>query len=382
MNLDLRLSTSLPAVRTAGWDDLAGTFDLYASTSWLSVEERIASGPVTYVLGSQEGRLLAGLPCYVLGPETPPWPFARVDAFIARLLRERGRDVAPVAARLAKALPTVLCGGRRPGHARLLVSEGLDAAERRRRAGEVLEEAEAFARSSGAASVSFLYVDEDDRDLREALLERGYAEFPSAVASRLAVPPDFDTYLQGLGADRRNMVRRERKRLGVAGIEYRAQPLSEALLAEILPLELALCAKYGVEFSPADATRLHRAVAAELGERAQVLTAERDGKVRGFLVLIRWRDTLFGRQAGFDYEFQGDLPLYFGLIFYAAIEYAITVGARHIEYGLGSEQAKALRGCLQRRQYGYLKVFESEDHAALREVLAMTAVHFLAMPGK
>lgn len=373
MNLDLRLSTSLPAIRAAGWDDLAGAFELYVSTSWLSVEERIASGPVTYVLGLREGHLLAGLPCYVLGPETPPWPFARVDAFIARLFKERGRDVAPVAAKLARALPTVLCGGRRPGHARLLLSQGLDGAERRQLAGAVLEEAESFAKSSGAASVSFLYVDEDDRELREALQERGYAEFPSAIASRLAVPPDFDMYLQELGADRRNMVRRERKRLGAAGIEYGAQPLSEALLAEILPLELALCAKYGVEFSPADATRLHRAVAAEMGEQAQILTAQRDGKVRGFLVLIRWRDTLFGRQAGFDYEFQGDLPLYFGLIFYAAIEHAIRVGARHIEYGLGSEQAKALRGCVQRRQYGYLKAFEPEAHAALREVLAMMA---------
>jgi predicted N-acyltransferase len=262
-----------------------------------------------------------------------------------------------------------LCGSRRPGHTRLLLRPELDEATRRELARQALHEAEALAHERGVASLSFLYVDEDDRLLRDALIESDYLEFPSATAARLDVPLDFDGYLQRFERERRRTIQKERKKLAAAGIAYRALPLTEELIETILPQELALYDRYGTEFPAADAARLHRSVAALLGERVQVLTAQQDGQIRGFVVCIRWRNTLFGRQVGFDYAFQGRLPLYFGLGYYALVEYAAAQGVRHIEYGIGSERAKALRGCALRQQYGYVKALTPAGHTAVERAL-------------
>jgi hypothetical protein len=365
----IKTSTSLRDVCEMGWDALVAGGDLYLASPWLRVEERIAPVQPTYLLSQVEGRLAAGLTCYRLGPDTPPWPFARIDAFITRLLKEAGHDATAAEPLLKRTLPTLLCGGRRPGHTRLLLAPHLDDIARRERTTHVLEAVEESGQHRGAASLSFLYIDEDDRITRDVLRERGYIEFPSARASRLTVPASFDQYLEDLPVKRRSAVRTERQKLEAAGITYHTRPLTEDLIQEILPLELALYAKYETEFPPHEAAKLHRTVAEVLGDRVQVLTAEHDGKIRGFVVLIRWQDTLYARQAGFDYEFQGNLPLYFGLIFYATLEYAIAHGARFIEYGIGSEQAKVYRGCHVRQQYGYVNVFNAADHAALRGIL-------------
>src|SRR5579884_78507 len=236
----LQASTSLQAVRSQGWDELVGSFDLYLSTPWLSVEERIASLPPTYLTGKIGDRLSAGLTCYALGPDTPAWPFARIDAFIARLFREAGRECKAASALLSRTLPTQLCGGRRPGHTRLLLAAGLDEDTRRMLARHLLGEAERLARQREAASLSFLYVDEEDHVLRQALLAAGFAEFPSAIAARMQVPADLDHFFGQFSGHRRRRIQKERRVLQEAGIEYRALPLTKEVIEEILPLELAL----------------------------------------------------------------------------------------------------------------------------------------------
>lgn len=365
----IETGTSLRDMCAAGWERLVGDTDLYLSPGWLGVEEQISSLTPTYLLATIDRRAAAGLTCYLLGADTPAWPFARIDAVLARLLAERSHPDTCAESLLPRLLPTLLCGGRRPGHSRLLLRPDLDEDDRGELVQQMLETAEEVGAQGGAASLSWLYVDDNDRLLRSALSERGYAAFPSAIASQLIVPPDFDYYLRSFQKSKRDTIRNERKKLAAAGIEYRARPLSEELISQILPLELALYEKYGTLFPPADAQRLHQAVSQLLGEQAQVLTAEQGGKVRGFIVLVRCGQTLFVRQCGFDYEFQGRLPLYFGLLFYAAIEYASAVGAHVLEYGISSEQAKASRGCQQRQQYGYVKVMRPEDHAAVCQLL-------------
>jgi len=365
----IQTTTSLDMACTLGWDTLIGAFDLYLSSPWLRVEQRIAALPPTYLIGEDNGNPVLGLTCHVLGTETPAWPFARIDAFFLRLLKEAGCANSDTEQVLRRTLPTILCGGRRPGHTRLLLAPLLNETARRRCVCQTLNEVSVFGQSNGAASLSFLFIDENDQVLREVLREEGFIEFKSAVPSRMTVPVDFEHYLQRFSKHRRCSIQAERKILQEAGITYQALPLTPALIEKILPLELALNEKYGTLFPATEAARLHHAVADVMGDSVQVLTAQQGGKIRGFMVLVRQGNTLFGRQAGFDYEFQGHLPLYFGLVFYAAIEYANQVGATSIEYGISSEKAKASRGCEQRQQYGYVKVFDKDDHNRVSELL-------------
>jgi hypothetical protein len=64
----------------------------------------------------------------------------------------------------------------------------------------------------------------------------------------------------------------------------------------------------------------------------------------GFCLYYRWRDELFARVVGFDYEKMGDDRLYANLVFYEPIRYAIDEGIRRLHLGAGSLETKLLRG--------------------------------------
>lgn len=80
---------------------------------------------------------------------------------------------------------------------------------------------------------------------------------------------------------------------------------------------------------------------------------------------------MYARQAGFDYEAQGRLPLYFGLVYYELLRTAMAEGLTHIHYSTGSDRAKLLRGCVPRRQIAYVKA----RHPQEAEPLARLAAH-------
>jgi hypothetical protein len=363
-------AASLEEARAAGWDELLESGDLYQSTRWLAVERELAAVPTTY-LCAHRGTAVAAMSVGLLDRDAAPGSFGRIDRVLHRVAADRAPAIADGAEPLLeRMLPTVACGGRRPGYSRLVLAGELDPAERARLAHRLLAEAEGWARVQSARSLSFLYVDESDDVLRDALRRAGFAEFASAESSRLLLPgPTFDDYLLRVSSSRRPKILYERRKLDEAGVEFRVRPFDEALVEELLPLELAVYRKYGNDFPEEEARRLHRAVARELGGDARIVTAEHDGAVRGFVVLLRFKDLVYCRQVGFDYDFQRRLPLYFGVVFYAAVDHALACGAAGIEYGVGSGEAKASRGCDVRRQYGYVKVLEGADHGAVRRLL-------------
>jgi uncharacterized protein len=365
--VEVTLCSSLDDAVAAGWKALVPDSELYASEPWLRIEGRLIAERRSFLVGVAEGAPAAGLTAILFDRADPSWTFARVDAVLRRLQQERSTPDTPAPADdlFTETLPNLLLGGRRPGHTRLLVAAHLDEPARRAAIDAVLQAAAQLARQSGAASLSLLHVDEDDQLLRQALAEAGYAEFPSAITSSLVVPASHEEYVESFPSRRRTMIRRDRRRLHEAGITYEVRPLSHELIEEILPLEIGLYEKHGNVFPPDDARRFHALVLEDMGADVRVLVALGGGAVRGFVVLVRKGDVIHTRQCGFDYDFQGNLPLYFGVLFYETMEHARRVGVGRIEHGIGSEEAKASRGCVQRRQYGYVRMLDPAAHAAL-----------------
>lgn len=68
------------------------------------------------------------------------------------------------------------------------------------------------------------------------------------------------------------------------------------------------------------------------------LTAEQGGKIRGYVITVRWRDALLLRSARFDYEFKDRLAPYYGLVFYHVEDYALTSPARRVFYSIESTE--------------------------------------------
>jgi len=110
------------------------------------------------------------------------------------------------------------------------------------------------------------------------------------------------------------------------------------------------------------------AARAPLADAGVALTAEQGGKIRAHIVTMRWDDHLILRSAGFDYEFKGKLPLYYGLAFYHVVEYALATGVREVSYSIESTAAKRSRGCRLVDEYGLARGLDDEAAGALRRL--------------
>jgi uncharacterized protein len=411
----VRTVTGAAELEPAGWDRMLGPGDLYLSSRWLGVVERVGGLRPSYLLAVEDAgrapgasdhpgrapgasdhpgrapgasedagasaQALAGLTVHELRPESPPWPFYRLDLLLPHLLRKaagpEGQVPAGLAATAGRTMPMALLGGRQPAHQRLLVRPGLDEREAGGAAGAVLDAAMDLAAAGGVRTASFLYVDAGDRRLRGLLDRGGFETFPSATAAVMPIPwDDLSGYLRSFRGHRRRRIESERRRLAAAGITFHDRAVEDPLIPELAALEVQHEARYGVEDTVEQASRAYRLVNEAMGGSVRALTAEAGGRVRAFVVVVPWHDELFLRQAGFDYAFQGRLPLYFGLVFYHVIEYAIAHGIRTVYYSIESERAKASRGCRLVPQIAYVRALDPD----LAPGLAAVAGHLRSAP--
>ena len=157
---------------------------------------------------------------------------------------------------------------------------------------------------------------------------------------------DFDEYLSSHTSSRRRSMKQD-----IAAFERSGCELSYALLeecyAECVPLSAALQSRHGAMDSvPVIESRL-AAQAAAMGESAICILCRLRGDLVGFALLYRWRHELYARIVGFDYErLPPDSRVYFTIMFYEPIRYAITNGIKVIDYGLETGDAKVGRGCV------------------------------------
>jgi hypothetical protein len=355
-----------------GWDALVSPDDPYHTSSWLGIESAQTNVPPRYFLGwaaeKPAGPADAALSCYPLDASSEPWPFMRID----RVLLHRLQQASPPAGAgtetaLAQLLPTYLCGGRRVADTRVLVDVRRPVGERRELIGDLLDHLERDARAQGVRSLSFLFVHEGDTVLREALAARGYLEFRSARYGMLPLcPPTFDAYLGRLTGHRRREVNRERRLLAAAGVRFAVEPMSAEVIGEMVPLQLQHDRRYGHAVTAEALEQNLRLHVDHCGDAVGALTARSpDGVLRGCAVLIRWGPRLVVRQAGFDYAWQGKLPLYFGVCYYAAIEHACRTGAALMDYSIEAEATKRTRGCELEARYCNLKLLEASGHSQI-----------------
>lgn len=134
----------------------------------------------------------------------------------------------------------------------------------------------------------------------------------------------------------------------------------------MLPLEAQLYLKYGHESHPTQMARiLHHQVIETFPGHAPVITARHDGILRGYAAFIQAGRVLYSRDVGFDYTWEPRLPIYFEVVFYAAVELAARLGAQLINYSYAAEDTRISHGCRLLPRVGYVKAFDPAVAAAL-----------------
>jgi len=224
----------------------------------------------------------------------------------------------------------------------------------------------------GCRSVAMLYVGEPEAaDVDESASRAGYAATLLGAEGVLELPEtSWDGYLAGLSKRRRYQVRKELRNYEAEGFRTVIRTGPDAItdvLDDLVALQVAHRAKYGL---PGGEDRVRRdliAVRDELGESCVVLSAERDGRMASFVLYLRTRDALFARTGGTAPDARG---CYFAVDYHETARWAVENGIRRIHYGMAAYEAKVTRGCELRPRWGWF-AFDGAQADTYREVLAL-----------
>ncbi|MER5950168.1 GNAT family N-acetyltransferase [Streptomyces sp. NPDC001904] len=369
----VRLPESVRAVSRAaelpraGWDALAGPYDIFLTCRWLDVVEATAGVPMTYLWVERAGRQVAAL-ATATATASVPWALGRPDVVLRNSAKDELPDAAAMLASIGEPtstlMPALVAGGRHIGNTRVLRSPDATDSD----VESLVVAAELLAQEAGLASVCFLYLGEQDEALARALGDRGYRTYTTGHYSTLQLPADggFDGYLAALTSKRRISVATERRRIRESDVRVRLSSLAETDLARCADLESGLLAKYGIDIGPDTVLAQIRQVRDCFGEDAFAVVAEAEGAIRGYGLILRHGDHWYVRQTGYDYAYQErtKLPLYFEILYYKLIEEAAAAGVETLHYGLGSERAKRSRGCTALRQQCHVLRLNGEGSSA------------------
>jgi hypothetical protein len=206
-----------------------------------------------------------------------------------------------------------------------------------------------WAAAEGLSSLVFLYLTAEGHPLAEVLRDEGASVIPLAATCSMTVSwTGFAGYLSSLQSKRRVTVRHELRSLAERGIEVGDEELAatDSALAELLRLRAKLVTKYGAQPAPdRDRRLLARVQAGFRPDETRVMTARRDGKLLGFTLFAQDGPSWTALLTGADYDDPDYRLTYFATAFYRPAALAPERGVRRISYGLGSWEAKRLRGC-------------------------------------
>ncbi|MDQ1645551.1 MAG: uncharacterized protein QOJ50_1735 [Cryptosporangiaceae bacterium] len=321
--IDAVLGDPLGGVSDEAWDALAGPH-FYSSAKWLRHTARLGFGrPGAITVGA----LAAAVPVSEIA--SPPaalyrWSDLLADAGLPRI-PERG----------------YLLGATQGFQTHLLTSPHTS---RFSAATALVQGAAELPAMPGEHACVAMYLDTGDA---LAIREAGVPAVPVLLDADawIDIPPGgWDPWLETLPSKRRVAVRREVRRFSEAGYTVTHLPLSECYPA-LAPLGQATQSKYGSAGPVEVFLGLLKAHVDGMGDDARVAVCARDGEDPvGFCVYYVWRDAVFLRWAGFDYERTAQAAEYFNLVYYAQIMAAAQTGARRLHAGIKAMEAKALRG--------------------------------------
>ncbi|MFB8087555.1 GNAT family N-acetyltransferase [Streptomyces sp. NPDC055992] len=203
-----------------------------------------------------------------------------------------------------------------------------------------------WCRAQGIRSVSALFLRPDHPEFLDALRAEGFDVVPTVDRCDMDVTwDDLDGYIAGLRRNRRFAVRRELREIAEHGVEISERPIGEDE-PELVALRAQIVTKYGGVPDAEREAGSFRHLRDHFGpENVWVVEARKDGALLSFTMLVRDGDQWTALMSGTDYEHPDASFTYFATMFYRPAELAPGQGITTIAYGLGTVQAKRVRGC-------------------------------------
>ncbi|OEJ24557.1 hypothetical protein AR457_08460 [Streptomyces agglomeratus] len=326
------------------WDRHLGSAPATLSRRWITLAEgRIPGGARTLALSGENGLSVA----LVGGPVEAPTGHVRFDPFrvlsggsVDEGVVENGphpwqgldpEDVFPCCLLMFPNYETAPVGP--DAHDPVAVRAYVDALV-------------TWCRDNGMRSIAGLFLRPDYPEFLAALGDAGFAVVPMVERCDMDVTwQDFDGYLAGLPRKRRFAVRRELRDIAARGVVISERTVREEE-PELVRLRAQIVTKYGgVPDAEREAGSLRHLREHFGAENVVVVEARQDGHLLSFSILIRDGAQWTVLMSATDYERPDASFTYFATMFYRPAELAPQQGITSMAYGLGTLQAKKLRGC-------------------------------------
>jgi predicted N-acyltransferase len=177
---------------------------------------------------------------------------------------------------------------------------------------------------------------------------------------------DFEAFLARLRSRKRKNIRRERRQVREAGIEFRWLRGAEVTTAELDFLYRCYIRTFRLYGNhPALSRSFFATIAQTLDERFVLIVAARDDQPVAMSLFLAGGDRLYGRYWGCTEDIPG---LHFETAYYQGIEYCIRNRLRVFESGAQGEH-KISRGFLPQRTRSYHFLRDSRLHGAIAAYL-------------
>jgi uncharacterized protein len=324
----IQVVDELAALTRPAWDRLVGDDGFYLSYDWLSyVESERAEEPL-YLLCLESGVPRGALTMYRVH-----------EAYRAMYRSDRFADLLGIAG------GTLLAGACRGFRSTLLLDPSV--ADRTGTVAALIDSARAQAAAAGCAGIVLPFLTTGALlDVARAAPVR--AAFDMAEAEILGCGDGLAAYAEDSPRRVRNKIRSDLARFREAGWVLRERSLAECWRDAARLLD-ALQRKYGHhEKTLRTQERSVEGQASRLAGCTVAFTCEDDQGIAGLAVFYRWRATLVGGFAGFDYARLRQGREYFNVTVCAPIQYAAAAGIGRLQLGVASWEAKGYRGAVLR----------------------------------
>lgn len=341
------------------WKYLDSDKSIYCSYEWLKSVEGMLGNKSCYIIAKNEnGELVGGVSCYIID-NLNIYAFYNIPKFFTdkSIFDETKRyciDKAvltelysTLSRNLEEYYPILISCSPYGYKSSFIFSKNIDNITKKKVAEVIIKEFNDLSTKLKVKLSAFLYIEKEEREELYSILNKyNYKCFFTEGNIHLPIRwSSFDNYLNSLNGNRRKKIRKEIETFNKMSFTIKKKGC-KIFGKETAKLQSNLQKKYG---HGGDISRLkkgYRRITKYLSKYVTNFIIEKDNNIYGVGIFYLKDNKYYAKAAGFDYNLIEGSYAYFNLVFYEPIRDSILNGIKEIDYGIGSVEAKLLRGCI------------------------------------